>query len=316
MKRRISLIIITVLLFLLNTLLANSHLENQHIQFSHILTKIADIEAEISQYDSEFDKINVKINRLETQYEISWIGRRRIVKLTEEKAILNLKRLDYYQQLMNLQNTAHQISSGMFDRISQIIDSLLIEINSTNSTTDRKSGLEYLLKVIEVRNWIINTRSAYAQIDNELIPKKMNIRDYLSIAQSNRQIRNDLLNLMDDKIHELTLMIETAQEEEILQNRLEQFTLEISSIGGEIHKQMLNPVNVSKTDITATDWNYSNLTGNGRNQDFVTWVLNTQPGILSSMSSYDYLPIIKSLEPSELPNYILSLDSLRNYYFA
>ncbi|MBU0711838.1 hypothetical protein KKA87_07980, partial [bacterium] len=228
---------------------------------------------------------------------------------------LNSKRMDYYQQLMDLQNTTHQVSSGMLDGISQIIDSLLIEINSATSTTGRISGLEHLLGLNEVRNWTINASSVYAQTGNELIPKKLNIQDYLSMAQSNQLIRNDLLNLMDDKIGELALMIETAKEEEILQNRLEQFALEMTSVGGEIDEKTLNPVKVNKSNAAEVDsWTYNNLSGNETNRDFSNWVLNTQPGILSSLSSYDYLPIIKSLEPSELPNYIFTLDSLRNYY--
>jgi len=318
MKHRASKAVFFTAVFLLtmNTILANSHLENQQVQLTQILADIADTETEIIQFDAELDKINEKINRLEAQNDLSWIERRRIVKLTEEKAVLNSKRLSYYQQLLDQQNTANRISTDMFETISHIIDSSLSKINSANAVTERKSGLDNLLKVIEVRNWMIDTRAVYAQIDNELIPKKLNIQDYFSIAQANHQIRNDLINLMDEKIHELTLMLETAREEEILQNRLEQFTLEMTSIGGEINKQTLNPVNVSNTDITKVGWTYSNLTDGETNRDFNNWVSNTQSVILSSLSSYDYLPVIKSLESSELPNYIFTLDSLRNYYIA
>ncbi|MBU1634735.1 hypothetical protein KJ762_09535 [bacterium] len=317
MKRKLftKTIFILALMLAANITSANGLLENQRQQLSSMLNEIGQINEHITQIDSDLNGMNNKIAKLENLDKLSWIKRRRIVKLTEEKSTLNSKRMDYYQQLMDLQNTTHQVSSGMLDGISQIIDSLLIEINSATSTTGRISGLEHLLGLNEVRNWTINASSVYAQTGNELIPKKLNIQDYLSMAQSNQLIRNDLLNLMDDKIGELALMIETAKEEEILQNRLEQFALEMTSVGGEIDEKTLNPVKVNKSNAAEVDsWTYNNLSGNETNRDFSNWVLNTQPGILSSLSSYDYLPIIKSLEPSELPNYIFTLDSLRNYY--
>ena len=305
-----------VLLLTMNTILASSYLENQQVQLTRILADIAETETEIIQFDTELDKINEKINRLETQTDRSWIERRRIVKLTEEKTALNSKRLNYYQQLLDRQNSAHRISTDMFKTIAHIIDSLLLKINSENSVTERKSGLDNLLKVVEVRNWMIDTRAVYAQMDNELIPKKLNIQDYFSIAQANHQIRNDLINLMDEKIRKLTLMLETAREEEILQNRLEQFTLEMTSIGAEISEQTLNLVAAQDKNVPETDRTYNNLSDNEINRDFNNWVSNSQSVIISSMSSYDYLPVIKSLESSELPNYIFTLDSLRNYYIA
>jgi len=305
-----------ILLFITNSALANGLLENQRQQLNDMLNEMNVTNEIIGKIDENLNGINTKINKLENLDQPNWIERRRIVKLTEEKAALNVSRLDYYQRLMDLHNTIHQVSSGMLDEISQIIDSLLIEINTASSTTDRMAGLEYLLKINEVRNWTISASSGYSQTDNELIPKKLDIQDYLSLAQSNELIRNDLLNLMNTKIGELTLMIKTAKEEEILQNRLEQFALEMSSVSGEIDKKTLNPVQTNNSYTTEVDYSYNDPSAIGRNKDFNNWALNTQSGILSSLGSYDYLPIIKSLEPSELPNYIFTLDSLRNYYVA
>ena len=305
-----------ILLFITTSASVNGLLENQRYQINKILNEVNTTNEVIEKIDENLNGINTKINKLENLDQPNWIERRRIVKLTEEKAALNASRLDYYQRLMDMHNATHQLSSEMLNEISQIIDSLLIEINTASSTTDRMSGLEYLLKINEVRNWTINASSGYTQTDNELIPKKLNIQDYLAMAQSNELIRNDLLNLMNNKIGELTLMIKTVKEEEILQNRLEQFALEMSSIGGEIDEKTLNPVNVTESNATGLDGVYNNPTDNETNRDFSNWVLNTKPGILSSLSSYDYLPIIKSLESSELPNYIFTLDSLRSYYVA
>lgn len=315
-KLFVNTIITLTILIITNSTSANGLLENQRHQLNDVLNEVNATNEIIEKIDNNLNGINAKINKLENLDQPNWIERRRIVKLTEEKAALNASRLDYYQRLMDQHNTIHQVSSGMLDEISQIIDSLLSEINTASSTTDRITGLEYLLKINEVRNWTISTSSGYSQADNELIPKILNIQDYLSMVQSNELMRKDLLNLINTKIGELTLMIKTAKEEEILQNRLEQFSLEMSSVSGEIDKKTLIPVQATNFDGNRVDNSYDNAITYETNKGFNNWALNTQSSLLSSLSSYDYLPIIKSLEPSELPNYIFTLDSLRNYYFA
>ncbi|MBU0713711.1 hypothetical protein KKA87_17550, partial [bacterium] len=108
------------LLFITNITSANGLLENQRQQLSRMLNEIGQINEHITQIDSDLKGMNNKIAKLENLDKLSWIERRRIVKLTEEKSTLNSKRMDYYQQLMDLQNTTHQVSSGMLDGISQI----------------------------------------------------------------------------------------------------------------------------------------------------------------------------------------------------
>lgn len=316
MKPNASILIIIAVSLIISTTLANDHLEREQAQLNEILSQIVQAKAEIAQFDAKLAEINRKITALESQNELNWMKRRRIVKLTEEKAALNAKRLIYYQQLLDNQNTARRISTELLDTIATIIDSTLLYINSGIATDERKGSLNYLMNVIEIRNRIIDSRSVYTQIENDVYPEKLNIQDYLQTAQSNPQIRNDLLNLMDEKISRITLMIETAKEEEMLQNRLEQFTLEMSSVIGEIDKEDINSFRTNKSADSPTEWTYTGPTDNDVNLDFNNWVSNTQPEILSSLSRFDYLPLIKSMEPTELPYYIFTLDSLRNYYIA
>lgn len=316
MKPNASIMIIIAVSLLISTTLANDHLEREQARLNEMLSQIVQVKAEIAQFDGKLAEINRKITDLESQNELNWMKRRRIVKLTEEKAALNAKRLNYYQQLLDHQNAAHRISTELLDTIATIIDSTLLHINSGIATDERKGSLNYLMNVIEIRNRIIDSHTVYAQTENDVYPAKLNIQDYLQTAQSNPQIRNDLFNLMDEKISELTLMIETAKEEEMLQNRLEQFTLQMSTVIGEIDNENRNSFRENQSADPQTEWTYSGPTDNNVNLDFDNWVSNTQPEILSSLSRFDYLPLIKSMEPTELPNYIFTLDSLRNYYIA
>ncbi|MBU0713429.1 hypothetical protein KKA87_16130, partial [bacterium] len=122
MKRKLftKTIFILALMLAANITSANGLLENQRQQLSSMLNEIGQINEHITQIDSDLNGMNNKIAKLENLDKLSWIKRRRIVKLTEEKSTLNSKRMDYYQQLMDLQNTTHQVSSGMLDGISQI----------------------------------------------------------------------------------------------------------------------------------------------------------------------------------------------------
>ena len=314
MKYKTIIVGLLILLLISVNGIAQKSFDHQRDQLIEILRKITQTKTEIDRIDHQLNSIDQKITQLENRTDLTWLERRRIVKLTEEKALHNAVRLKYYRQVLDYQNSARSISGGLLESIATVIDSTLNQISASDSDARRQAGLDYLLGIIDLRNWIIDSQGAYAQIDEELYPEKIDIGNILSCSRLYPQIHDDLLNLMDSKIEKLTVMIKTAKEEEILQNRLDQFSLEMSSVGGEIKDQAYRPEEKPNRE-TLTDFTYSNDSG-GKNNDYVSWALSTDAGPLSSLGSIDYLPIIKSLEPSELPDYIFTLDSLRQYYIT
>ncbi|HDP67523.1 MAG TPA: hypothetical protein ENN20_03355 [Candidatus Marinimicrobia bacterium] len=317
MKRRLQFISIFIFLaFALNLTAADNILKEQQQALADLLQAIKTTAERISIQDSAIHKIDRKIAQLEQLENPGWLERRRIVKLTEEKAALNSRRLRSFDQLLDQQNRARNLSTALLTEATQSIDSLIETINAAEPGQQRQTNLASLIQVIEIRNWIITTRPSYARLENEVVSPKLDLREFLSLTSANPGIKTDLIKLLDDKIGELTLMIKSAREEEILRQQLEQFSYEMASISGEIGEQTLQPQQVSYSkDIDATTgWNYS---GESRiSPDFTNWVLTTQTDQLSSLTTYDYLPIVKSLDPAELSDYIFTLDSLRNYYIS
>lgn len=308
--------ILTTLALLISLTAADRSLKVQQQELANILRAIKTTKQLIGGQDSAIHKIDRKIAELEQTDNPGWLTRRRIVKLTEEKAALNAERLRYFEQLLDQQNQARDLSATLLTEVTQSIDSLIEAINTADSGQQRQDNLATLIKVIEIRNWIITTRPSYTQVENEPIPPKLDIQEFLSLTLTNTGVKTDLLKLLNEKIDELTLMIQSAREEEILRQRLEQFSYEMASIGGEIGEQTLHPRQISSSKETDAPTGWDNYSENRISPDFTNWVLTTQTEPLSSLTAYDYLPIIESLDPAELSDYIFTLDSLRNYYIS
>ncbi len=305
-----------MLIFTANTTASSDVLHTRQQELADVLRTIKTTEQLISEQDSTIQKIDRKIAELEQTDNPGWLERRRIVKLTEEKAALNAKRLRCFEQLLDWQNQARDLSATILTEVTQSIDSLIGAINTADSGQQRQADLAALIKVIEIRNWIITTRPYYTRVENEPIPPKLDIQEFLSLTLTNSGVKTDLLKLLNEKIDELTLMIQSAREEEILRQRLEQFSYEMASIGGEIGEQTLHPRQISSSKETDAPTGWDNYSENRISPDFTNWVLTTQTEPLSSLTAYDYLPIIESLDPAELSDYIFTLDSLRNYYIS
>lgn len=317
MKHRLQFVSIFIILALAVNLAAEGDiLKAQQQALADLLQSIKTTAELISLQDSAINKIDRKIAQLEQSENPDWLERRRIVKLTEEKAALNSRRLSYFEQLLDQQNRARDLSTALLTEVTQSIDSLIETINAAEPGQQRQANLASLMQVIEIRNWIIAIKPHYSRLENEQVPAILDLQQFLSMALTNPGVRTDLIKLLDGKIDELTLMIKSAREEEILRQQLEQFSYEMASISGEIGEQTLQPQQVSYSkDIDATTgWNYY---GESRiSPDFTNWVLTTQTDQLSSLTTYDYLPLVRSLDPAELSDYIFTLDSLRNYYIS
>ena len=318
-KNQIILSILSLGLLVGNGASAEDLFKTQQAELKTIIGTIMQTNQEIRKLDLKIEKIDQDIELAEEHDTESWLSRRRIVKLTEQKAILNSQRLRYYESLLQQQNLATEKSNGLFEKITEQTDKLLTEINSHPNTETRKSDLDQLLQIIDLRNWIIDTKPLYSQLDSDIIPVKINIQDYLDDQPENSQIRRDLLALMDEKIRQVTLMIKTAREEEKLRSKLEQFSLEMSSLGGEYSRtapEKTLPIEGSKEMGVNSGWDDGSTFGEygENNRQYSSWANTTQSRTFSSITGYDYLPIIKNIESTELPNYIFTLDSIRTYY--
>jgi len=316
MRLRHQILIGISLILLTLVLRAQYTFDDERVQLAVILRQIDRLNSDISQIDTQLESINKKITRLENHDDLSWIERRRLVKLTEEKAALNTTRLDYFQQLLDNQNRARQSSDNLIQSITAAIDSTLNLLSGNQSVKKRQEALNYLLTLNELRNQAIDSRRTFSQINNELIPGKINIQDYLQKSQNYPQIHRDLINLLDKKIHELSLMIKTVNEEKNLQNRLAQFSMEMSSVSGEIKQQSLALTSAQRDISYDIDNGYSEGPISLNNRDYINWVTSKDPNMFTTFTPSDYLPVIKSISPSELPDYITTLDSLRNFYLA
>ncbi len=309
---------------LVKNTMANKSLHESQVELAGIVQKIIQANDRIQKYETKIADIDLEITSLEFETERSWYERRKIVKKTEEKAALNEEKYKYYEQLIQLQNSATEITSSLFTTINQHLDSLITLLNTEISGKQRDTALEQLLTVIELRNWVIDTKKSYfPPFDAEPVPQKINIHEFLNAANVNVNLKKDLIRFLDSKIDQLASMIAATTEEEKLRSRLEQFTMEMSSLSNEFpgrsqqyeFTQTLSPDTRDKNDIYATDTD--NIPSDGWNQNYENWVITnqiTQTQMNAPLSELDVLPLIKDLKTAELAGYISTLDSIRTFY--
>jgi len=316
LSKKISGVFIILILVLIQSGFAGNRMNDYRSDLSATVNKIIRLNKQIEKLDAKITDIDNKINFLDNQKKPSWLNRRKVVKLTEEKAAINTDRLNYYQQLLELQNSAGAISSTLFALITNDMDSLVTELNTDLPIDQRKAGLDYLIRLIEIRNWVIDTKAYYTHISDMAIPSKMSISDFIQPGRTNDKLKSDLVNFLDEKIQQISVMINAAREEEALRTKLDQFAMEMTALGGDIdHQSYQSGIKTASEPEVNLGAFYDNTDSPLNNRGYNNWVFTTQPlPLVTPITEYDYLPVIKDLESSELPQYISTLDSIRSYY--
>jgi len=307
---------IILILVLIQSGFAGNQMNDYRSDLSATVNKIIQLNKQIEKLDAKIADIDHEISVLDNRKKPSWLDRRKVVKLTEEKAAVNTDNLNYYQQLLELQNSARATSSALFALITNDMDSLVTELNSDLPVDQQKAGLDYLIRIIEIRNWVIDTKAYYTHVDDVTIPSKMNISDFIQSGRTNVRLKSDLVNFLNEKIQRISVMIDAAREEEALRTKLDQFALEMTALGGEIDHQSYQS-NVKIASESEVNWgvSFDNTDSPSNNRGYNNWVSTTQSHPLATyITEYDYLPVIKDLESSEFPEYISTLDSIRTYY--
>jgi hypothetical protein len=316
LSKKISGVFIILILVLIQSGFAGNQMNDYRSDLSATVNKIIQLNKQIEKLDTKIMDIDHEISVLDNRKNPSWLDRRKMVKLTEEKAAINTDNLNYYRQLLELQNSARATSSTLFALITNDMDSLVTEINSDLPADQRKTDLDYLIRIIEIRNWVIDTKAYYTHVDDVAIPSKMNISNFIQPDRTNARLKSDLINFLDEKIQQISVMIDAAREEEALRTKLDQFALEMTALGGEIdHQSYQSDVKIASG--SEVDWGtFSDNTDSPlNNRGYNNWVSTTQSlPLVTYITEYDYLPVIKDLESSELPEYISTLDSIRAYY--
>ncbi|MCK4641642.1 MAG: hypothetical protein KAU06_09895 [Candidatus Marinimicrobia bacterium] len=307
---------IILILILVQSGFAGNQMNDYRSDLSATVNKVIQLNNQIEKLDTKIADIDREISVLDNRKKPSWLDRRKVVKLTEEKAAINTDNLNYYQQLLELQNSARATSSALFALITNDMDSLVTELNSNLSVDQRKAGLDYLIRIIEIRNWVIDTKTYYTHVDDVTIPSKMNIGDFIQSGRTNVRLKSDLVNFLDEKIQQISVMIDAAREEEALRTKLDQFALEMTVLGGEIdHQSYQSDVKIASEPEKYWGVFLDNTDSPSNNRGYNNWVSTTQSHpLVTYISEYDYLPVIKDMESSEFPEYISTLDSIRTYY--
>ncbi len=286
-------------------------LQEYHNKLVHNINEIIKLEKEYSTLEGNLQKLAAKTGKLESQKNLSWFNRRRLVKLTEKKAELNQKVIVIYKKMLNSKSSANQIFNKYFTVLNIEIDSTISELETTIDSTERKNSLLYLLHLKERRDWLLNSQKYYTLYTQNTIPEDDTFLSLFNNPKQKKVVKEDLKRILKNKINQIELMIDAAKEEELLRKRLAQFSSEMTALSGETRAYQTNAFEErARSDgniasFTTDFQNYADLSGNKGLLQSETPMTNLQN---------EYLFLLQNIPSTGLPAYIAHLDSIRTSY--
>ncbi|MFH1212647.1 MAG: hypothetical protein V1681_01035 [Candidatus Neomarinimicrobiota bacterium] len=282
------------------------------------LEKLTALDQSYSQQNSQIATLDVRISELSANRKQSWIEKRKLSRLTAQKAEINDDIVRIFSEISALEIPLNSTFNQYYSRLSFSIDQTLEKYSRTTDVRQRQDLSRILFELVDQRTWLITTRRQFLKNDQNTIPEKENLVALLTKYDRNDQIKKDVINVLNDKISQIDQMIVAARGESQLRKRLNQLTTEMSSLTGDVRAYQATTANRStgeNSDIdgigswtnnpatTFDDPGYRNLS------EKAALPVTTQPA-----TAADYLPLFQKIATNELPLHMTRLDSLRQYY--
>lgn len=288
-------------------------------EYDKQLARVVVLDNRYREFQIRVDLIDTHLKKLEADRRSDWYTRRKLSKLTAEKAAINDDIILTFDEISRLQSEASHIFNRYYLDLSYHVEQILTQLTLTNDTKQRQNLIQKLLEMVEQRSRLLNTQRRFLPTAEILIPEKENLVALIAHSDQRNLIRKDVINVLNEKIRQVDLMITAARTEDQLRKRLNQFNTEMSALSGEVTSyQTAIPAtdesNRNNKSNNIFDWG-SIPTNENRNVDYQNWLGNAaQPSMPTTLTAIDYLPLIQNIPSTELPLYLTQLDSIRKYY--
>jgi len=281
--------------------------------------KHANLEQQAEQLDTKISKINNQINKLSSRKNPDWNEKRKLSRLTAQKAELNNEMIRTYKKLALQKSTLTELYHSFYNFLTDQIDQILDQYNQTIKPVLRQNISRNLIELVDQRTQLLTTRRLFFDKDAPSIPDKENLITLVNKYDRDPALRNDVTKILEEKVQQIELLITAANAENQLRKRLDQLNLEMSSLTGEVYRDAMTSQIADRGKSASTSgfdglWNdvpsYSEEDLGYRN-----WANNANlPVTTRPLTDADYLPIFQTIPTSDIPAYIIELDSLRRYY--
>lgn len=282
----------------------------QYGEVMQAIRKVIRLNQQINELQSESDQIDDRIGVLEEK-TATWLTRRKIAKLTGEKADIHQETLNLFQQISDSKQDAYELFTTFIPIITDSIYQHITQLEETADSTYRKTLLEELIELNAHRNSLIALQTLITPQREAELFSGVELLEYFPATDDRQTHQKELLRVIDSKIGQLDQMITAAEEEQELKLKLDQFASEMLATTDESGLMTQELEQNSRTEYSTNGpMSESALDGDIRYGNWEKYSIETLP----QRSQYDYLFLINRIDSPDLPTYIARLDSIRHYY--
>lgn len=281
--------------------------------------KHANLERQAGQLNTKISKINTQINELSNRKNPNWNERRKLSRLTAQKAEINNAMIQTYEKLASQKSTLLELYHSYYNFLTNQIDQILDQYTQITENNQRQNLSRNLIELVEQRTHLLASRRLLFDKEVPPIPEKENLIALVNRYDQNVALRDDVTKILKEKIQQVELLIAAANAENQLRKRLDQLNLEMSALTGEFYSDALS-MRSDDQDRSSTTGSLDIYWDNGesyseKNANYTNWANNANlPASSRPLIDIDYLPIFQKIPTTDLPSYIFELDSLRRYY--
>lgn len=280
--------------------------------------KFTNLERQAEQLNSKIVNINAHVNTLSARENPNWNEKRKLSRLTAQKAELNNEMIRTFEKLASQKNTLGEVYHNYFEFLSDQINHTLAQYSRVTDSNQRQDLSRDLIKLVEQRSHLLATRRLFFDQNAPPVPDKENLIALVNEFDQNSALRNDVAKILEEKIQQIELLLSAAEAENQLRKRLNQLNLEMSALTGELYSDAMTG-HIGDNDrgqtLGPTDGTWNDGTSNSKDASYENWANTANLPITSRpLTDVDYLPIFQTISTTNLSSYIFELDSLRRHY--
>ncbi len=283
-------------------------------QYSRQVERLGKLDKEIKQYKAEIATLDAQIIKLNSNQNPNWIEKRNLTRLTAQKAAINENLIKVYNSQTDVMNSADLTYNQYCSFLSKAIDTALDKYSTLNDPHERQYLSRNLVDLVEKRSQVLATRNQYPGGGNPTLLQKENLISLITKFDQNTAIRQDVSHILNDKIHQIDLMIAAANTEKEFRKRLNQLNLEMGTLTGDAYTYTGGRINDRASKNATDSYNWGSLPTTNETYDRNLINNAALPATNQPLTATDYLPYFQKIQTSDLPLHITRLDSLRQYY--
>lgn len=265
-----------------------------------------------NQLKSEINQLNIEINSIEEIGEISWLRKRKLAKLSQQKALKSDAILPLYKEISELKSVCSNEFNILMTQNGATIDSIA---GNLGQQEDRKPLIQLLLEEKQKRDFLVETQKYFTNVNEKDLEFS---KDYKFFNFTDEKIRNDFKSILEVRIQNISKAQKAAEKEINMRNKLREFRDEIAFFQEPLFENEETSESRGEEDSKRdeydnsweTDSDEENMNNSYDSPDDNDFDYNFE----SIRNEDDFLFLFEGQNDESVESFINQMDSLKIYY--